>query len=253
MKKFFSIFKWFVLAAALLMIFGPFVLKWITARRDEQQIQTSIRLEKSVDLDKLQALNDLLNTNPQLWQDPFDANNTAKTPGPTQTLPVADDRLLTLLDSLRSTDTVNAAVIIPRIGVKVPVYYGTGLDVLARGAGILEGTALPSGKLGQHSVIASHRGTYYAKTFHDLGLMEEGDQFSLLMYNVLLIYRVNRVKIVPPWGFDVNDFDTTKSELTLYTCDPIPSFENRLLVKGELIHVYEVKMGEDLNALTLKP
>ena len=253
MRKFLSVFKWFILIAALLLLLGPPILKHLNQNKDERKINALVENPVAIELEDLQALNDhFINTQAE---DPFDEKGNLKVktiePTPSTKEPQSENGTKALEEALRNLDYVNAAVILPKIGMKIPVYYGTGYDVLAIGAGFIEGTSLPTGKKGEHAFIAAHRGTYYVKTFHDLGKFEVKDRFSLLLGNILFIYEVNKVEIIQPWKFNPNEQQPDKSLLTLYTCDPIPSFENRLLVTGELISIQQINPNTNLDSITL--
>ncbi|HAD18948.1 MAG TPA: class C sortase, partial [Lachnospiraceae bacterium] len=47
---------------------------------------------------------------------------------------------------------------IPKISVQLPIYHGTNEAVLQTSIGHLEGTSLPIGGKGTHSVLSGHRG-----------------------------------------------------------------------------------------------
>ena len=49
-------------------------------------------------------------------------------------------------------------ITIPKIDVNLPIYEGTGDDVLLKGVGHLEGSSYPLGGAGTHSVLTGHRG-----------------------------------------------------------------------------------------------
>ena len=85
--------------------------------------------------------------------------------------------------------------------------------------------------------------------FVDVGKLES-DRFSLLG-DILFVYEVNEIKIIRPWEFDAFSNHPEKSLLTLFTCDPIPTFENRLLITGELISIEKINPDSDLDELTL--
>ncbi len=68
---------------------------------------------------------------------------------------------------------------IPQIGVSLPIYHGTDEAVLQVAIGHIEGTSLPVGGAGTHSVISGHRGLPSAKLFTDLDQLQEGDTFLL--------------------------------------------------------------------------
>lgn len=54
---------------------------------------------------------------------------------------------------------------IPKINVKLSIFHGTDESVLQTSIGHLEGTSLPVGGKGTHSVLSGHRGLPSAKLF----------------------------------------------------------------------------------------
>lgn len=70
-------------------------------------------------------------------------------------------------------------VTIDKIGVDLPIYHGTDEAVLNIAAGHLEGSSLPIGGEGNHSVISAHRGLPSAKLFTRLDELEAGDTFTV--------------------------------------------------------------------------
>lgn len=255
MRKFLSIFKWVLLGVAVLLLLGPTVLKSINQIRDKKKIEDLVHNPLSIELEDLQAINTVIEENQSFAEDPFDEHGKVKEQLSAETSPekrqTADTAALKLMADLRDIDHVNAAIIIPKIDVNAPVYYGSGHDILSIGTGFIEGTALPFGKKGEHAFIAGHRGTYYVKTFVDVGKLVLQDRFSLLLGDILFVYEINEIKIIRPWEFDPFTSDPGKSLLTLFTCDPIPSFENRLLITGELISIEKISATSNLDELTL--
>lgn len=53
---------------------------------------------------------------------------------------------------------IMGTVLVPKIGVELPIRHGTSEPVLAVGAGHLYGTSLPVGGTGSHTVVTGHRG-----------------------------------------------------------------------------------------------
>ena len=126
---------------------------------------------------------------------------------------------------------------IPGIGVRLAIYHGTGDEVLQTGIGHLEGTGLPIGGEGTHSVLAAHRGLPSAKLFTDLDRMEAGDLFYISVLDQVLAYRVDQ--ILPM--VDKDDLEALTSamqvsegedQVTLLTCTPYGVNSHRLLVRG---------------------
>ena len=56
-------------------------------------------------------------------------------------------------------------VTIEKLGVELPIYHGTSEGVLQVAAGHLEGSSLPVGGEGTHSVLSAHRGLPSARLF----------------------------------------------------------------------------------------
>ena len=123
---------------------------------------------------------------------------------------------------------------IPRISVKLPVYHGTSNEVLQNSVGHLEGSSMPIGGTGAHSVLTGHTGLSHAKIFTDLIELEEGDLFYVHVLDRTLAYKVDQIKVIEP--------DTTVDLLrvkgedycTLLTCTPYAINSHRLLVRGAI-------------------
>ena len=168
---------------------------------------------------------------------------------PAESLTKTDLALLALVRELSDSPHLTAALLIPAIDLKIPVYYGTSEAVLSRGSGVVEGTFVPTGAVGEHSLIAAHRGTYYHRTFHDLGEVQMGDQFVLINAEKMLSYEVVLIRVVPPYELNAIQINEDLNLVTLVTCDPIPTYINRLLVTGKLISSKPLPPGSTLEDL----
>lgn len=105
---------------------------------------------------------------------------------------------------------IMGTVLVPKIGVELPIRHGTSEPVLAVGAGHLYGTSLPVGGTDSHTVVTGHR-----------GLVK-----SLMFTRLDELHDVSRLKIVP--GED---------RLTLMTCTPYGINTHRLLVSGHRVAI----------------
>lgn len=123
-------------------------------------------------------------------------------------------------------------VTIEKIRVELPIYHGTEDSILQIAAGHLQGSSLPVGGKGTHSVISAHRGLPSAKLFTDLGELEEGDTFTVTVLNRKLTYRVNQIRIVEPQEIQELEIDPEEDYCTLMTCTPYGINSHRLLVRG---------------------
>lgn len=137
-------------------------------------------------------------------------------------------------------DGIMGYLTIPKINVKLSVYHGTSDAVLDTGVGHLNGTKLPIGGKGTHSVLSGHRGLPSAKLFTDLDQLLKGDRFYLHILNEDMAYEVDR--ILPM--VDKDDYDALEEALkieegqdyvTLFTCTPYGVNSHRLLVRGHRV------------------
>jgi sortase A len=106
-----------------------------------------------------------------------------------------------------------AVLSIPRLGLDVPVFEGTGEVVLDHGAGRIAGTA----RLGEpgNIAIAAHRDGF----FRGLKGIRQGDRIELAQMRRKFTYTVDRIVIVNPSDTTVLQARARPS-LTLVTCYP---------------------------------
>ena len=121
---------------------------------------------------------------------------------------------------------------VPRINCTLPIYHGTDEAVLQIGIGHIEGTSLPTGQIGDHTVLSGHRGLPSAKLFTDLDKMEVGDDFVIRVMNEIMTYQVDQILIVLPEELDALALDPEQDYCTLVTCTPYGVNTHRLLVRG---------------------
>lgn len=131
-------------------------------------------------------------------------------------------------------------VSIKNIGVELPIYHGTSEAVLNVGIGHLEGSSLPIGGEGTHSVLTGHSGLPSAKLFTDLDKMQIGDTFTVNVLDRTLTYQVDNINIVEPWQVDSLYAVDGKDYCTLMTCTPYGINSHRLLVRGTRIENGEI-------------
>ncbi|ELC8419929.1 class C sortase [Clostridium perfringens] len=122
---------------------------------------------------------------------------------------------------------------IPSINIKLPIYYGTSVDILKKGVGVLDGTSLPVGGENTHSVLSAHTGLANQKLFTDIDKLKDGDVFYLHILKKDLAYKVNQIKVVHPDEIDELKISDEKDYVTLLTCYPYGINTERLLVRGE--------------------
>ena len=122
---------------------------------------------------------------------------------------------------------------IPSINIKLPIYYGTSVDILKKGVGVLDGTSLPVGGENTHSVLSAHTGLANQRLFTDIDKLKDGDVFYLHILKKDLAYKVDQIKVVHPDEIDELKISDGKDYVTLLTCYPYGINTERLLVRGE--------------------
>lgn len=142
-------------------------------------------------------------------------------------------------------DGVMGSISIPRINVNLPIYHGTGTDVLTKGAGHLQGSALPVGGEGTHCVISAHRGLPSAAMFTDLDQLELGDHFYLSVLGQTIAYEVDKIEEVEPDETRSLAIEEDEDLCTLVTCTPYGVNTHRLLVRGHRVEYdKQIKLAE---------
>ena len=138
-----------------------------------------------------------------------------------------DPSLLAVEDS-----GIIGCVSVPALQIMLPIYSGTDEVSLSNGAGLLEGSSLPLGGSGRHTVLSAHRGLPDAQLFQDLDQLEVGDCFTVTVLNQVLTYRVEQILVTTPE--DVSALLPRDGEdlCTLLTCTPYGINSHRLLVRG---------------------
>lgn len=134
-----------------------------------------------------------------------------------------------------STEGIIGYVEVPKINVYLPIYHGTSLDILSRGAGHLEHSSLPIGGESTHSVISAHS-AFPTETFFDyLTDLEIGDEFYIYVLDRTLKYEVDQITVVLP--DDTSGLQIVDGEdlVTLLTCTPYSVNTHRLLVRGKRV------------------
>ena len=141
-------------------------------------------------------------------------------------------------------DGVMGEIEIPKIDVDLPISHGSSEEVLEKGAGHLEMTALPIGGKNRHPVISAHRGLPSAELFTRLDEMEIGDEFYIHVLDETLAYEVDQIEVIEPEELSLLQPEEDKDLVTLLTCTPYAVNTHRLLVRGTRVP-YEETTPED--------
>jgi sortase A len=123
-------------------------------------------------------------------------------------------------------------LIIPAMALDQPLHEGRSEHALHFGVWHLPGTGNP--EKGGNTVLAGHRYTYSGSgVFYHLDKVQIGDDMTLFWNHKRYDYSVTNIQVVPPTDVAVQA-PTKDNRLTVYTCTPMWTFKNRLVITGEL-------------------
>lgn len=123
-------------------------------------------------------------------------------------------------------------LVIPSLQIQEKIYEGNTASVLSQGLWHRPNTSTPP--LGGNTVIAGHRFTYKSKPpFYHLDKLSIGDELAVVYDKKIYIYMVTEQKITNPNDQTV-EASSTDDRLTLYTCTPLWTAENRLIYTSNL-------------------
>lgn len=138
---------------------------------------------------------------------------------------------------LRSPATTEAsqenALLIPSIMVEEPIVTGDSLSVIDDGGVWLR----PMSTLPHQSgnvILAGHRFTYQDPNgpLYNLDKVALGDEIGVRWDGTMRTYRVESIETVPADATYV-ERQTNDSRLTIYTCTPLLTAENRLVITAK--------------------
>jgi sortase A len=121
---------------------------------------------------------------------------------------------------------------IPRIGLDETINTGPSIVELRKGVWLIPKGSHPDQK--SNSVIVGHRFTYAGPAvFYFLDRVQQNDLIMIDWERKEYIYKVSAIDIVPPSDTAVEK-PTPDSRLTLYTCTPLWTAKNRLVITAPL-------------------
>ncbi len=136
-------------------------------------------------------------------------------------------------------------IVIPSLSLNEPVNEGDNIWVIHEGGTWrLPDTSTPD--KGSNTVIVGHR--YYAaaaSTFYNLDKLKVGEELAVYWQKQEYVYKIRESKIVPATAVEIED-PTTKPTLTLYTCHPIWTAKDRLVVQADLVYTSDEKVSKKL-------
>ncbi len=158
-----------------------------------------------------------------------------------QTKKVAGLPYKTQVDKNPQTDTQRKSLpadnrlVIPKIALDQHIYEGDSAYLVHKGVWARPKTSTPP--RGGNTVLVGHRFTYDGPaTFYSLDKVGPGDQIVMYWQGKEYDYQVSSTRVVPAEAVEIED-QTKDAQLTVYTCTPIWSAKDRLVVVAKPIEV----------------
>lgn len=124
-------------------------------------------------------------------------------------------------------------LIIPRLDLKEKILDGESPLTVDKGIWRRPHTSKPP--LDSNTVLVGHRFTYRGSAvFYNLDKIEKNDNIVVYWEGKKYEYKVRDIKIVKPTELVV-EAPTDKPVLTLYTCAPLITAQNRLVIQADLV------------------
>ena len=246
-KKVTTILIIIIFLAGLSLLLYPFIANQWNNHRQKQLIgnyesvisdkEAAGNIDYAAEMKKAEAYNDALL--PSILPDSFAVADAS-----TETDSSYEDSLNIAGDGMMGI------VEIPKIAIKLPIYHGTGDEVLQKAAGHLEGSSLPIGGESTHAVISAHRGLPSASLFTDLDQLEIGDHFLIHVLDETLCYEVDQILVVDPEDTSALAVEDGEDLVTLLTCTPYGVNTQRLMVRGHRVPYEEQAVADEQTPLS---
>jgi len=122
---------------------------------------------------------------------------------------------------------------IPKLAERLPIYLSVNSKNLSQGVVLMEGTDIPIGEPGTHTVLAGTHNFLVRNRFSNIDQLNEGDRFYLYVFDKRLAYSVVQNVIFWPSENDKYLPLPDGERLSLLTTTPYPINNQRLLVIAE--------------------
>jgi sortase A len=132
----------------------------------------------------------------------------------------------------RSTIPDTNTLVIPSLGLQEAIHEGESEHTVNKGVWHRPGSSSPD--QGSNTVLVGHRFTYSGKSvFYNLDKVRAGDEILLYWDDKSYTYKVESTIVLPPEAVEV-EAPTDDAVLTLYTCTPLLTAKDRLVVRARL-------------------
>ncbi len=131
-----------------------------------------------------------------------------------------------------SIDTSKDHLVIPRLRLDTPILDGESPYLVNKGVWRRPNSSTPN--LGSNTVLVGHRFTYDGPSiFYNLDKMQKGDVIIMVWKGVRYKFDVTATQTVPASRVDIENA-TSDKRLTIYTCTPLWSAKDRLVITAAL-------------------
>lgn len=129
-------------------------------------------------------------------------------------------------------------LVIPGLKMEQEIHESRDQSALRKGAWRYPHASTPD--KGMNTVLVGHRFTYGGPAvFYHLDKLKIGDQVVVYWQKQKYEYRVENIKEVPPTAVKIQRKDTGKDMLTIYTCTPLVTAKNRLVIQAVPVQTIE--------------
>lgn len=124
-------------------------------------------------------------------------------------------------------------LVIPKIGLRTPVHSGPDIASLNKGVWHIPDSSTPDGD--GNTVMAGHRFTYGGNAiFYNLDKLTASDTLYVYWQGQRYEYIISAIRVVPPTDTSLVQ-QTGAPMLTIYTCTPLWSAKDRLVISAQLV------------------
>lgn len=133
---------------------------------------------------------------------------------------------------LDAIDRSYSHVVIPRLKLDEKIHEGTDVSTANLGVWRRPNASTPGNNT--NTVLVGHRFTYDGESvFYHLDKLRPGDEIIVVYSGEVFVYTAGEQRVVPATAIEIED-PTASELLTIYTCTPIWSAKDRLVITATL-------------------
>lgn len=164
----------------------------------------------------------------------FMSSRMDKTQGYVYKSHLADSQPVSISKQNLKSAPINNLLLIPNIFINGEIYEGSSAAILNKGIWRRPLSSTPQN--GGNTVLVAHRYLYTTgpNTFYHLDKLKMGDKFSIFWVDKEYDYEIFNIKIVQSDDLSIEK-NTLQPIITLYTCTPLWTSKDRLVITAKLI------------------